>query len=396
MTRKIIAILADFPWSFFEGGATGRGGGQACTWLSQLAVEFAEGSPYEIHWITLDRSRFGAGSELREWGGQFFHRIPGLKASIDLRLGYCMSRWQLSRKLLRIRPALVHCWGTETAYPVVCGRSSVPVILSMQGILTEYRRIGGLPNVYYWNELERREPEYLKDAAVVTCESQWGIDRVKEVNPAIRTYQVEYGVNPSFFDLTWKPDTENPYALFSGSIDGRKGVDTLMDAIVSIKNRGWRLKLAGYGPLFEQLSERKVPGVEWLGLLDWKRLQQELVGAMCLVLPTRADTSPNVVKEARVIGLPVITTVHGGQSGYIHNGVNGIIVDPLDSEELAQALSRLMGDLQLSRRMGAARHAEDRAYFQPSRTARGFLEIYDKLLSESSSASHNSSGFVTK
>jgi glycosyltransferase involved in cell wall biosynthesis len=123
-----------------------------------------------------------------------------------------------------------------------------------------------------------------------------------------------------------------------------------------------------------------IPNVEYLGVLPWSDLQQQMKGARCLVHPTLADSSPNVVKEARVIGLPVITTIHGGQAGYIRNGENGIIVEPLNPVSLAEALSRVMDDSQFARRMGTTRHAEDRAYFRPENTARGFLEIYDELL----------------
>ena len=380
---KRVVVLADFPWGFFDHGATGRGGGQACTWLSQLAEEFARQDIHEIHWISINHGSLSGITHTNKWGGQCFHLMPGLRRSIDLRLGFRFSRWQLMRILKKLEPALVHCWGTETAYPTVCGYCDVPVILSMQGVLTEYKRIGGLPNIYYWNELARREHGYLNRATIVTCESQWGIERVKGVNPMVKTYQVEYGVHQRFFDLAWQPDINRPYALFVGSVDFRKGVDVLLDAVAMISNRGWRLKLAGHGPLYEKLQARDVPGVEWLGLLNWEDLQGELTGATCLVLPTRADTSPNVVKEARVIGLPVITTIHGGQAGYIKDSENGIIVDPLEPVGLAEALSRLMDNPELARRMGTTRHAEDRAYFRPENTARGFLKIYDELTNKS-------------
>jgi glycosyltransferase involved in cell wall biosynthesis len=202
------------------------------------------------------------------------------------------------------------------------------------------------------------------------------------VCPELNTRQVEYGVHPSFYKLRWTPDDAAPYVLYSGSIDARKGVDILLDAVESIADRRWTLKLAGDGPLREALEARGVPRVEWLGLLNWEDLQGELSQASCVVLPTRADTSPNVVKEARVIGLPVITTIHGGQAGYIRHGENGFIVNPLEPQGLAHALQKLMIDPELIRKMGNARHDEDRAYFTPSNTARDFINIYSELLKE--------------
>jgi glycosyltransferase involved in cell wall biosynthesis len=375
-----IAILADFPWSFFDHGATGRGGGQACTWLSQLAEEFAKQNIYEIHWISINHGSLAGIAQTKEWGGQYFHLLPGLRKSIDLRSGFRVSRWQLMRILKKIEPVLVHCWGTETAYPTVCGQCSVPVILSMQGILSEYDRIGALPDVYYWKKLARRELEYLRRATVVTCESQWGIEQVKTRNPFIRTYQVEYGVHSGFFDLAWTPDLHSPFAVYAGSIDFRKGVDLLMDALSMLDDRKWRLIIMGEGPLRASLESKQIKGVEWHGVLDWEQMQKVLTQACCIIVPTRSDSGPSIVKECRVMGLPVIGTRHGGLRDYIHDGENGFIVDPLEPAGLAYAMSRLMDNPELAKRMGAARHAEDRAYFRPENTARGFMEIYDELL----------------
>lgn len=376
---KRIAILANFPWSFFDHGVTGRGGGQACTWLAQLAEEFVHSCPYEVHWVSIDRKMPGIRSVVKEWGGQYFHRIPGIRSSLDLRLDYRLSRWQLLRLLKKIGADVVHCWGTETAYPIVCGACGVPSILSMQGILSEYARIESLPDMYYWKRLVALEPQFLQAATVVTCESKWGIDRVKEVKPKVKIYQVEYGVHSFFYDTPWQPNQELPYLLYCGGMDWRKGVDVLMDALTLIPDRKWTLRLAGEGELFLKYASLNLPRVEWLGNLNWEELRTQMAGAWGLVMPTRADTGPSIVKEALVIGLPVIGSIHGGLRDYIQPGENGMLVEPLQPKILAAVMNEFMSDYKRLRIMGRARHAEDRAYFRPSETARGFLAIYDEL-----------------
>ena len=378
--RPRIAIAADFPWGYFKQGATGRGGGQSCPWLVQLAESLAKQTKYEVHWVMFDRTRWLGRSEHRKWGGQQFHRLPGGDARVDLFFGYIPARLRLWFELTRIRPDLIHVWGTERSYPVACGKLGVPSILSMQGILTEYARIGAFRGNWTMAQKTKWESGFVAAATVVTAESKWGMERVKEVCPRVDVRQVEYGVHQDFYSVQWQPDRVAPYAFYAGEFSSRKGVDLLIEAVSTIKDRGWRLKLAGSGRLRAELEGRGVAGVEWLGLLEWKAMKYELAHASCLVLPTRADTSPNVVKEARVIGLPVITSRHGGQAGYIRDGENGIIVEPLAAAGLAAALSRVMDDPQLARQLGEARHAEDREYFQPSNTARGFAAIYDELL----------------
>ncbi|MEK7950826.1 glycosyltransferase family 4 protein [Luteolibacter soli] len=372
-----IAILADFPWSALDGSATGRGGGQGCTWLPQLAESFARFPEFDIHWIRLDRKN-GKRETVRKFG-QTFHRLPAVSMSADLAAGNWPTRFILRRQMRQLKPDIVHAWGTELIYPAALRDFRGPTILSMQGVLTEYQRIGGLPNDWRWRKMVAREPEMIRSATVVTSESEWGISKVQEIDPNANCHLVEYGVHPRFYEIPWKPDPKNPYALYVGGCGTRKGFDVLLDALARVQDRNWELRLAGDDSMNEEIITRGLPGVRCLGLLSWEAMQTELQGAWVSILPTRGDTSPNSVKEARVIGLPVITTKHGGQAGYIHDGVNGRIVDPLDTVNLAVAMEDVMSSIQRVRELGAGRHREDREYLRPERTADGFAAIYRHL-----------------
>lgn len=377
MSKKI-ALLADFPWSFFDNGATGRGGGQHTAWLACLADEFRQVKSYEIHWVILDRSK-GARAEIKQWDNQYFHRVPGVRVSIDLLLSYRLAKLSLTRKIELIDPDLVHCCGSERAYGVVIDGAR-PSVFSMQGILRLLEARALLPDSWQWRKICKWEEVFLRSANMVTCESKWGMAELKKIYPGLKLRQVEYGVHPDFYDVEWDPCAEKPFALFVGTINRGKGVDILIDAVESIQDRGWCLKIAGIGPLMPELMSKEVTNVEWLGNICWEELRKQLANAQCLVLPTRADTSPNVVKEARVVGVPVITSIHGGQSDYIFDGDNGIIVDPLNVANLRCAISRVMGDRGLAIEMGAAHKAEAREWFKASRTAEEFVKVYDEVL----------------
>jgi len=372
-----IAILADFPLAALESGAMGRGGGQGCTWLPQLALSFESMPDLKIHWIVLDRKERKAGTTVAH--GHTFHRIPGMKFSLDVALGYLPTRIAVRKALKRIQPDIVHAWGTERIYPAALRDCKVPTILSMQGVLTEYQRIGGLDNHWIWRRMVASEPAMIRSATIVTSESQWGIDRVREIHPNADCRMVEYGVHPDFFDVAWEPDDDQPYAIYIGGSGPRKGLDVLLEAMRSIPDRSWELRLAGDPKIGEEVAAANLPGVRYLGMLSWDAMREQLRRARAFALPTRGDTSPNSVKEARVIGLPVISTTHGGQSGYIEDDVNGRIVDPLDAKGLAEALCDVMSSPERARQLGNGRHEEDRAYLRPERTAEGFAKIYREL-----------------
>jgi len=380
MTTRI-AILADMPLQALEGGAAGRGGGHAATWLPQLAHAFSRERDLEIFWLTLT----GEVSEttVTHLLGQTFYRIPKTSMTVDVLTGYALARGKLLKVLEVIRPDIVHVWGSETPYPsvlVALSKQSIPTIMSMQGILSEYDRIGSFRGNWRIQLQSRYERGWVRAATVVTSESEWGLDKVREMAPDVDGRLVEYGVNPSFYDLSWNPDPSHPVILYCGGKDWRKGFDLLFGALTISPAPRWTCWIAGGGSIPPGQNGMLPPGTEILGNLNWSQLQERMSRAWALILPTRADTSPNAVKEARVTGMPVITSRHGGQSGYIRDAENGMIVDPLTPEGLRQAMDALLSDFSLTKTMGAARHAEDRDYFRPERTAEGFTVIYRELV----------------
>jgi glycosyltransferase involved in cell wall biosynthesis len=227
------------------------------------------------------------------------------------------------------------------------------------------------------------EPRRVKEADVVTCESPWSAEQIQKLHPNGDIRVLDYGVHPSFYRVHWDPDPKKPILLFSGSLDRRKGIDILVDAIQSLSDRQWTCRILGEGPLRQELEARKLQGVEWLGTLPWHEMQKHLAEAWALVVPTRADTGPTVVKEARVIGLPVIGSINGGLRDYIRSGENGLSIEPLDAEGIAVACNEIMADYSRLREMGASGHANDREYFRPERCAAAFVTLYKEIADHS-------------
>lgn len=249
----------------------------------------------------------------------------------------------------------------------------------MQGILSYYVLKNRMhPRVYlqalieYW---------VLHKAKCVTVESAWGRKVLLRRNSKADIHLVEYGVQNHFLDIPWQPDPDKPSAIFIGSIVPRKGIQ---DAVAAFRDPAlahaelW-IAGSGEGPWVDKLRSEAPSNVKWLGRLSPDATADCLRRAWCMVLPTRADTSPNVVKEARVIGLPVISTPCGGQTTYIQPGENGFLVEPGDVTTLAKHLKELLSDLNRCKAMGENRHEEHRHTLSPLRTAEGFFALYQKL-----------------
>jgi glycosyltransferase involved in cell wall biosynthesis len=111
--------------------------------------------------------------------------------------------------------------------------------------------------------------------------------------------------------------------------------------------------------------------------LDIERLYR---AADVFVLPSSREGAPNVVLEAMACGLPcIVARLPGVTDALIDDGQNGILVEVGDRRALAAALTTVLGDDELARRMGAcARQTVERS-FSIDRVADRYLEMYKTL-----------------
>lgn len=374
---KKICLIAQFSFDYLDGIEGGRGAGQQATWLPQIARAWEHQQDYEIHWCVIGHKE-SQRRTVDRWG-QTFHLIPSPSVTVSMLLWRWPQRLAFRKLFRQIQPDLIHCWGTENLYGAALLEFQGPSILSMQGIITTYLKTGDL-NEWRWKLFRHWEPSSIRKATVVTSESQWGIDQIEKIIPNKKTCKIEYGVDPSFHGIKWQPDPEIPSILYVGGMNRLKGIDILLEMLKRHPHRQWRMVFIGAGYLSDSFKKLNDPRVRVLGLLKTEEVQNEMERSWALVMPSRADTSPNVVKEARVIGLPVVGSPHGGHSEYVENEKDGFIVESENPDMWFSALDRLASSLPLCKRMGLKRHEEFRKYFKAGKTATQFLDLYRHTL----------------
>ena len=89
--------------------------------------------------------------------------------------------------------------------------------------------------------------------------------------------------------------------------------------------------------------------------------------------------------EAQACGTPVVATAVGGLRTAVADGISGSLVDGHDPRAWSAVVSRLLmePERRLLLSMGAIEHA---SHFGWDATARGMLDVYDRVLSEGSQA----------
>jgi len=377
---KKIAILAAFPLHHLKAfGKAFQPKGHYATWLPQIAEAWDGQTEVEIHWVVMSEL-VQERKDVREWG-QKFHVLPTSQRGRAATL-FREDRRAIGAVLDDIQADLVHGWGTEDVYGLAAVLSGRPNIVSMQGILSKIVLKSWMhPREYFQALLELY---CLRKAQVVTTESEWGAAIVRKRRGIKPVEIVEYGVQKTFFSTKWEPAAENNLTIFVGSIRAGKGNQDLVEAFRDPALSGSELVVVGgvEGEWAEKLQKGAPTNIRWLGRKTAEETAQLMSKAWCLALPTRADTSPNVVKEARVIGLPVITTRNGGQASYVQDGEDGYFVECGDVMGLVEKLRIVIGSLATAEKFGGVGKQRYRDLFAADQTAKRFQALYQKVFSD--------------
>ena len=159
--------------------------------------------------------------------------------------------------------------------------------------------------------------------------------------------------------------------LFVGRYIRRKGLDLLVDAYTSYRDRTpapWPLICAGSGPLEELLEEQD--GIENRGFVQPDGVPDLMRETGAFVLPSREEPWGVVVEEAAATGLPLICSEACGSAVHLlQDRYNGYRVQSESADHLARcmvALSTLSDEDR--RRMGARSHELSKQY-TPARWA---------------------------
>lgn len=124
------------------------------------------------------------------------------------------------------------------------------------------------------------------------------------------------------------------------------------------------------------LHERRSQAFEWLGF--WPDLREVIALADLVVLPSYArEGMPSTLIEAMAMGRPLVATDNVGCRDLVTDGVNGMLVHPRSSPDLARAIGAILGDRKLRDKLAAGSLERAREEFDERRIYRRFLtELY--------------------
>jgi glycosyltransferase involved in cell wall biosynthesis len=220
----------------------------------------------------------------------------------------------------------------------------------------------------------------LRDAEVVLTCTAAGRDELARhaagLTPVLLAY---HGVD---VDRVAEPSTPNGQRriLSVGRLVEKKGHDTLIRSAALLRDRGvqFTVRIAGDGvewPRLQRLVHALSLGerVIFLGPLTPAEVRAEYAAASvfaiaCRTLPSGdRDGLPNVVLEAMLHGLPVVSTIQSGIAEAVDDERTGLLVAPEDPVSLADALERVLTEDLLAEHLAAGARKSVRARFDRAR-----------------------------
>jgi len=234
----------------------------------------------------------------------------------------------------------------------------------------------------------------LKEAsAIVTAtetESRALVDRGLDSS---KIHRVGVGVDPEEFRggdakrFRERFQLEGPMVLQVSTLSRAKGVSHLIEAMKLLWHSGSNASLVLIGPSmgdFESDLASQPAHIRericMVGMTDEATKKDGFAACDVFVMASSADSFGTVYLEAWLSGKPVIGAESGGVPDVISHGHDGLLVKFGDYEALAGAVSELLSNADLRRRLGEAGQRKVMDQYTWDTVFGRFMSVIDPLL----------------
>ena len=284
---------------------------------------------------------------------------------------------RVSDAIREFRPDVVHC---QTEFVVgrlgqiAAARHGVPTVSSYHTDFSRYTeaygvgRLRGVVSRYIGRFHRRSRRVYTPSAPAAQDLARMGVENVEVWGRGVDVRQFA----PTKWDGALRQQlgvADDFVFLHVGRLAPEKNVELVLEAFRIFRegNPSTRAKLviAGDGPSLDSLYARAGLGVRFLGNLERHIVLPLLyASADAFVYASETETLGLVILEAMASGVPVIATPAGGIADNLRHERNGLAYLPGDAQGLAEAMTRMVDDSALRRRLATAARAwaEERSW----------------------------------
>jgi D-inositol-3-phosphate glycosyltransferase len=220
-------------------------------------------------------------------------------------------------------------------------------------------------------------------------------DIVSVVSPGVNLATFTVGTGKVAARQSLGLPTDGNIVAFVGRIQPHKGPEILIRSIAEMIGHSPALRknltvliVGGTSGSGSAEVERMRELVSWLGIADVVRFEPPVTrevlpnyyrAADLVAVPSYSESFGLVALEAQACGTPVIASAVGGLRTAVADGISGVLVDGHNPRAWSSVIARLLQEphRRILLSMGAIEHA---SHFGWNATARGTLDIYDRVL----------------
>lgn len=179
----------------------------------------------------------------------------------------------------------------------------------------------------------------------------------------------------------------------TGRLIEKKGIEYGICAVAKVLQfyPNIEYQIIGDGELKETLQQliQSLNITDKVKLVGWKT-QPEIIDILdqsdIFIAPSvtakdgNQDAPVNTLKEAMIMGLPVIATTHGGIPELVKDGISGFLVPERDAEAIAKKLIDLIEHPAIWSSMGRAGRAYVESHYDMNKLNDELVEIYHQVM----------------
>ena len=317
-----------------------------------------------------------------------------------------------------VKPDIIHVFGTEWPFGLITKHTSIPVVIHIQGSITEINKYIYPKNYSFWGEAIACFPSIrqmietvlkpIKNTSRLLMEkkiwetnnnymgrTQWDKDLSLAMHPNRNYFHVDEALREIFVEQSsqWQfKKRERITLITNGGAPFWKGPNILLRTAKLLKHNGikfvWLVigEMPNHLKIFIEKKERTSFEENYVHFLGWqeeKQIQEKLIDATLYIHCSYIDNSPNAICEAQCVGIPIISTNVGGISSLIENEKTGFLVPPNRPKELADRIISLKNNEELLKKVSHASIITAQKRHNPQNIAKQLLNCYNNILSTS-------------
>lgn len=314
------------------------------------------------------------------------------------------------------KPDIIHIYGSEEPFGLLSGKTDIPIVLRIQGILQIHRRVlernishlhtfsstkisslvfgyGIFHYLLLFRRKAIREEKIFQLVKYYIGQTDWDESLIRIFSPGSKYFRLKPVVRKEFFLHEWQKPRKNNSSLAILSVISSnlyKGFEEIIEVAKILKKSGVKFswKIAGTVKdepnvkIFEGLKNGTFAknNIQFLGILDEKKLIEQHLKSDIYVHPSHIENECLSIIEAMILGVPIISNFVGGISTYLENNKTGLMVQDNDPLAMSGAILSLRNDPQKAKALGKKARQEALKTFDTPSSSDELIGIYQEIL----------------